>query len=148
MSLTRRHMLTRTIGTFAWALALGPSRARTADDVEDFVAQWIGRTAAPSDRLKLMMPAEFSTGYTVPMDILIDSPMTRADHVKSVRVFAPKNPLVEVAQFHFVPERSLPRVSTRVRLAAPQHVVALAEMSDGSLLMAKSWVTVATNGCL
>jgi sulfur-oxidizing protein SoxY len=94
------------------------------------------------------MPAEFSTGYTVPMSISVDSPMTEADHVKSVRVFAPKNPLVEVAQFHFVPGRSLPRVSTRVRLAAPQHVVALAEMSNGNLLMAQAWVAVATNGCL
>ncbi|WKL39400.1 thiosulfate oxidation carrier protein SoxY (plasmid) [Sinorhizobium meliloti] len=44
--------------------------------------------------------------------------------------------------------RSLPRVSTRVRLAAPQHVVALAEMSNGNLLTAKAWVAVATNGCL
>ncbi|WKL28721.1 thiosulfate oxidation carrier protein SoxY (plasmid) [Sinorhizobium meliloti] len=41
-----------------------------------------------------------------------------------------------------------PRVSTRVRLAAPQHVVALAEMSNGNLLTAKAWVAVATNGCL
>ncbi|UIJ91106.1 thiosulfate oxidation carrier protein SoxY (plasmid) [Sinorhizobium meliloti] len=53
-----------------------------------------------------------------------------------------------MAQFHFVPGRSLPRVSTRVRLAAPQHVVALAEMSNGNLLTAKAWVAVATNGCL
>ncbi len=145
MSLTRRHMLTGTIGTFAWLLALCPRRARAA---EDFVEQWIGRKATPSDRLKLVMPAEFSTGYTVPMDISVDSPMTEADHVKSVRVFAPKNPLVEVVQFHFVQGRSLPRVSTRIRLAAPQHVVALAEMSDGSLLTAKAWVAVASNGCL
>ncbi|WEX89995.1 sulfur oxidation protein SoxY [Sinorhizobium garamanticum] len=148
MSLTRRHMLTGTIGTFAWVLALCPRPARAADEVDDFVEQWIGRKATPSDRLKLMMPAEFSTGYTVPMDISVDSPMTEADHVKSVRVFAPKNPLVEVVQFHFVPRRSLPRVSTRIRLAAPQHVVALAEMSDGSLLTAKAWVAVASNGCL
>ncbi|WOS65529.1 thiosulfate oxidation carrier protein SoxY [Sinorhizobium fredii] len=149
MSLTRRHMLTRTIGTAACALALlAPKRMQAADGVQDFVWRLTGRTATPSDRLRLVMPAEFSTGYTVPMDISIDSPMTKFDHVKSVRVFAPKNPLVEVVQFHFVPERSLPRVSTRVRLAAPQHVVALAEMSDGSLLMAKAWVTVATNGCL
>lgn len=147
MSLTRRHMLTGTIGTFAWALALGPQHAQAAEEIERFVEQWTGRSAMLSNRVKLIMPAEFSTGYTVPMDIAIESPMTEADHVKSVRVFAPKNPLVEVVQFYFVPERSLPRVSTRVRLAAPQHVVALAEMSDGSLLMAKAWVAVATNGC-
>ncbi|MCA1408667.1 sulfur oxidation protein SoxY [Ensifer sp. IC3342] len=149
MSLTRRHMLASTMATVACAVALlAPKHTRGADEAEDFLFRLTGRKATPSNRLRLMMPAEFSTGYTVPMSISVDSPMTEADHVKSVRIFAPKNPLVEVAQFHFVPGRSLPRVSTRVRLAAPQHVVALAEMSDGNLLMATAWVAVATNGCL
>ena len=40
------------------------------------------------------------------------------------------------------------RVSTRIRLAKPQNVVAVAEMSDGSLLMTKTRVDVATNGCI
>lgn len=149
MSLTRRHMLASTKGTVACAVALlTPKHTRGTDEVEDFLFRITGRKATPSNRLRLVMPAEFSTGYTVPMSISVDSPMTEGDHVKSVRVFAPKNPLVEVAQFHFVPGRSLPRVSTRVRLAAPQHVVALAEMSNGNLLTAKAWVAVATNGCL
>ncbi|WP_026618938.1 sulfur-oxidizing protein SoxY [Ensifer sp. WSM1721] len=149
MSLTRRHILANTMATVACAVALlTPKRTQGADEMEDFLWRLTGRKATPSNRLRLVMPAEFPTGYTVPMSISVDSPMTEADHVKSVRVFAPKNPLVEVVQFHFVPGRSLSSVSTRVRLAAPQHVVALAEMSDGSLLMAKAWVTVATNGCL
>lgn len=149
MSLTRRHMLTSTIGTVACALSLlAPKRTQGADEVGDFLWRLTGRKGTLSDRLHLVMPAEFSTGYTVPMDISIDSPMTKSDHVKSVRVFAPKNPLVEVVQFHFVPERSVARVSTRIRLARPQYVVALAEMSDGSLLTTSVWVAVATNGCL
>jgi sulfur-oxidizing protein SoxY len=94
------------------------------------------------------MPAVFPTGYTVPMDLDIESPMTEDDHVKRIRVFAPQNPLIEVAGFSFVPQRSVPRVSARIRLAKPQHVVAVAEMSDGTLLMTKTWVDVATNGCI
>jgi sulfur-oxidizing protein SoxY len=43
--------------------------------------------------------------------------------------------------------RSIARISTRIRLAGPQFVVAVAEMHDGTLLMAKSFVEVATNGC-
>ena len=64
-----------------------------------------------------------------------------------MRVFAPRNPIIEVASFHFVPQRSLPRVSTRIRLAKPQHVVAVAEMNEGVLLMTTTWVRVATDGC-
>ena len=81
------------------------------------------------------MPAVFQTGSTVPMDIDLDSPMTEGDHVRRIRVFAPLNPIVEVASFHFTPRRSLPRISARIRLAKPQDVVAVAEMNDGALLM-------------
>jgi len=38
-------------------------------------------------------------------------------------------------------------VSTPIRLADRQHVVAVAEMNDGTLLMTDTWVEVATNGC-
>jgi sulfur-oxidizing protein SoxY len=93
------------------------------------------------------MPGEFPSGYTVPMELSVDSPMTAADHVRYIRVFAPRNPIVEVVRFDFVAQRSVAHVSTRIRLAEPQHVVAVAEMSDDALLMAKTWVDVATNGC-
>jgi sulfur-oxidizing protein SoxY len=73
--------------------------------------------------------------------------MTENDHVRSVRVFAPGNPILEVVGFKFVPGRSVPRVSTRIRLAKPQFVVAVAEMNDGVLLASKTWVDVATDGC-
>ena len=66
------------------------------------------------------MPAVFQTGSTVPMDIDLNSPMTEDDHVRRIRVFAPLNPIVEVASFHFTPRRSLPRVSARIRLASPR----------------------------
>jgi sulfur-oxidizing protein SoxY len=93
------------------------------------------------------MPRTFPNGYTVPLTIEVDSLMTEDDHVRHVRVVAPRNPLIEVATFHFLPQHSQPRVSTRIRLAEPQYVLAVAEMSDGTLQMAKTWVDVATNGC-
>jgi sulfur-oxidizing protein SoxY len=83
----------------------------------------------------------------VPLTVQVDTPMTESDHVSQVHVLAPQNPIIEVATFHFVPQRSEPRVTTRIRLAEPQHVVALAEMSDGQLLMAKTWVEVVVDGC-
>jgi sulfur-oxidizing protein SoxY len=148
MSLTRRDLLiASTAAGFAGVALFSPRSARADEDPLDVVKQLTGRTAIESDRLHLVMPAVFPTGYTVPMDLDIDSPMTEADHVRQIRVFAPLNPIIEVASFHFVPQRSLPRVSTRIRLAKPQHVVAVAEMNDSVLLMTKAWVDVATNGC-
>ena len=149
MGLTRRDVLIAGFSgsaVFAGAFLATPD-VSAGDQVMDFVGQLAGGTLIPSDRVHLTMPAKFPTGYTVPMELEVDSPMTKDDHVRRVRVFAPENPLIEVAGFNFVPQRSVAHVSTRVRLAKPQYVVAVAEMNDGSLLAATTWVDVASNGC-
>jgi sulfur-oxidizing protein SoxY len=129
-------------------LALGMRQARGAPDPEMALAeQLFGRAPVPSDRLHLDIPPVFPNGYTVPLAFDVDSPMTEADHVRAVHVVAPRNPLVRVASFHFTPRSGRARISTRIRLAEPQNVIAVAEMSDGSLLLAKTRVEVEINGC-
>lgn len=150
MGLTRRGVLSAGSAGVAAAVSgvfLWPRGVRADDVSTEVVNRFYGRTAVQSDRVHLVMPPKFSTGYTVPLDLHVDCPMTEADHVRQVGVFAPLNPLVQVASFHFSPGRIAARVATRIRLAKPQHVVAVAEMSDGTLLMARTWVEVATNGC-
>ncbi len=149
MGLTRRDLLIAGCsGSAMLACAFAPAaHASASDDVMDIVAQLAEGSIKLSDRVHLIMPAKFPTGYTVPMEIEVVSPMTNDDHVKCVRVFAPENPFIEVAGFNFAPQRSVARVSTRIRLAKPQFVVAVAEMNDGKLLAAKTWVDVASNGC-
>ncbi len=149
--LTRRELFWTGTAGLASAILVSPANAGDdavgADDAVALIKRLTGKTPTESDRLHLVMPRTFPNGYTVPLSLEIDSPMTESDHVRHIRVVAPLNPLIEVATFHFVPQRSQPRISTRIRLAKPQNVVAVAEMSDGSLLMAKTWVDVATNGC-
>jgi sulfur-oxidizing protein SoxY len=147
LGLTRRRVLTAAAGLAGTILIPQPSMA-TGEDAEDLIERLTGRRPTESDRVHLEMPRVFPNGYTVPLTLTVDTSMTDADHVRHVRVFAPGNPLIEVATFHFVPQRSEPRVSTRVRLARPQEVLAVAEMSDGEMLMARTWVVVATNGCV
>jgi sulfur-oxidizing protein SoxY len=146
--LTRRTLFL-VGGAFASASIISPANAiDDADEAIKLIERLTGKTPTESDRLHLVMPQTFPNGYTVPLSLDIDSPMTEDDHVKRVRVVAPRNPLIEVATFHFLPQCSQPRVSTRIRLAEPQYVLAVADMSDGTLLMAKTWVEVATNGCI
>lgn len=147
-SCTRRALLTATVvGGAGLAGASFASPEKSDDEAIELIRQLKGKTATRSDRLHLDMPAQFPTGSTVPLTLTIESPMLPDDHIRSVDVVAPANPLIEVVTFHFVPQRSAPRVSTRIRLAGPQHVIAIAEMSDGALLMTKTWVEAATNGC-
>jgi sulfur-oxidizing protein SoxY len=144
MGLTRRRMLAGAgfvTATLAW-----PLRAAGDEGTAHLVEQLTGKVPVASDRVHLVIPRSFPNGYTVPLSLAVDSPMTESDHVRSVRVLAPRNPLVEVAAFHFT-RSGAPRVETRIRLAEPQDVVAVAEMNDGTLLMTTTWVEVATNGC-
>jgi sulfur-oxidizing protein SoxY len=143
--MTRRAVL----GTAALAgVALSMRSASGTPDPEMALAeQLFGRAPVPSDRLRLEMPRLFPNGYTVPLAIGVDSPMIDGDYVRAVHVVAPRNPLIRVASFHFTPRSGRARISTRIRLAEPQNVIAVAEMSDGQLLMAESWVEVEINGC-
>jgi sulfur-oxidizing protein SoxY len=146
--LTRRRLFWACAAGFAAATIVPPASASDdVDDAAELIKRLTGKTPTESDRLHLVMPRTFPNGYTVPLSLDIDSPMTESDHVRYVRIVAPRNPLIEVATFHFVPQSSQPRLSTRIRLAEPQFVLAFGELSDGTLLMTKTWVDVATNGC-
>jgi sulfur-oxidizing protein SoxY len=146
--LTRRALVSwaATAGVASVALQC-PRSARAADEAIELLQRLTGKLPTESNRLHLTMPAVFASGYTVPLTFEAESPMTETDYVRYVRVIAPRNPITEVATFRFTPESGRARFSTRIRLAEPQFVFAVAEMSDGALLMTKSWVRVESNGC-
>jgi sulfur-oxidizing protein SoxY len=143
--LARRKIL-RTAGLASIALT-APRAVLSADPEMELVTEIFGRTPVQSDRLRLEMPRHFANGYTVPLALEVDCPMSEADHVRAVHVLAPRNPFLRVASFHFTPLSGRAVVSTRIRLAEPQNVIAVADMSDGSLMMDKTWVEVEINGC-
>ena len=122
-----------------------PDPAQAAED--DVVRSIAGGQAAISPRVRLEIPAVFGNGYSVPMTFSVDSPMTADDHVRRVDIVAPKNPIILVGTFNFTPLSGRAAISTRIRLSEPQYVLAVARMNDGTLLMARSWVKVDTNGC-
>ena len=147
-NVTRRTFLAAAMagGTGLAGVAVAATPETDAHAAEE-VRRLTGKAATASPRLHLAVPSHFANGYTVPLSLRIDSEMTDTDHVRKVQVLAPRNPINPVATFYFVPGRSEPAVSTRIRLAEPQDVLAIAEMNDGTLLMARTFVEVETNGC-
>ena len=85
-----------------------------------------------SDLVTLGVAELVDNGNVVPITVTVDSPMTAADHVKSIAVFNEKNPQRDVACFTLGPRAGKASVSTRIRLATSQQLVAVAQMSDGS----------------
>jgi sulfur-oxidizing protein SoxY len=98
--------------------------------------------------IALRLPAVAENGGQVPLTVSVDSPMTEADHVTTIHVFATRNPTPGVASFHLSPALGRAEVQTRIRLAEDQRVVALARLSDGRVLRAAAETRVVTGGCL
>ncbi|NNF80639.1 MAG: thiosulfate oxidation carrier protein SoxY [Rhizobiales bacterium] len=107
----------------------------------------VGDGEMKEGKITLDLPEIAENGNTVPVGFSVESPMTEADYVKSVHLFAEKNPAADVASVHFTPASGVAKAALRIRMAGTQNVVAVAEMSDGTLYTAKKLVKVTIGGC-
>lgn len=102
--------------------------AATEAQVAALIKQLTGDGVLNKGRVKLEIPLLVENGNAVPMTVSVDSP----DPVRSLHVFAERNPLPHVATFYFGPLAGPPKVSTRIRLATSQTVIAVAKLVDGT----------------
>jgi sulfur-oxidizing protein SoxY len=147
--MTRRHVLVLT-GSAAAAAGAGLLPGIALADkaaVDAAIKNAIGGATVQSGRITLDLPQIAENGNTVPIGIEVGSPMTGSDYVKSVHIFAEGNPNPEVASIHFSPANGVAKASTRMRLMKTQNVVAVAEMSDGSVYRETVEVKVTIGGC-
>jgi sulfur-oxidizing protein SoxY len=127
----RRDFLVIGAAGAASALAAAAARATPAE-AKEAILKITGAATVKTGRVTLDLPPLVENGNSVPLTISVDSPMTAADHVKAVHVIVEKNPQPYVASFRLGPRSGRATVSTRIRLADSQTVVAICEMSDGS----------------
>ena len=102
---------------------------------------------AKAGKVTLQLPEIAENGNTVPLTVSVESPMTDVDRVKTITVVAEANPSPLVTQISLGPAAGKAEVQLRIRLAATQHVTAVAEMSDGSLWTDTQEVKVTIGGC-
>jgi sulfur-oxidizing protein SoxY len=143
---SRREALATAAAAFAFALSPNLATASPAA-VETELKKLFGDRKAADGKVKIDAPQIAENGLVVPITIEVESPMTEADHVKAVHIFADGNPLPGVASFRFTPESGRAVATTRMRLAQTQNVVCVAEMSGGAVHMAKVEVKVTIGGC-
>jgi sulfur-oxidizing protein SoxY len=98
-------------------------------------------------KVKLDVPPLVENGNSVPMTVSVTSPMTANDYVKSIHVFNEKNPQPNLGNFYLNARSGRAQVSTRVRLADSQKIIAIARLSDGSLWSATADVVVTLAAC-
>jgi sulfur-oxidizing protein SoxY len=144
---SRRDILAMA-GVGAVAITLVPFPvAATPRAVVTAIEKVIGSAAPKDGRISIILPEIAENGGVVPLKINVDSPMNQQDFVKSVHIFADGNPLPEVANYHLSPHNGKAEFSLRIRLAKTQKIIAVAEMNDGQVFIARREIKVTLGGC-
>ncbi|HEX2353343.1 MAG TPA: SoxY-related AACIE arm protein [Xanthobacteraceae bacterium] len=147
---TRRRFLVETAalaGAAGLGLDLDPADATPAS-MQAAIRNVTGEAKLNKGRVKIDVPALIENGNAVPLTVSCESPMTQEDHVKAIHVFTEKNPQPNVIGVHLGPRAGRANVSTRIRLADTQKIVAVAQMSDGSFWSDEVEVIVTLAACL
>jgi sulfur-oxidizing protein SoxY len=106
-----------------------------------------GETVVRIGKVRLDIPPLVENGNSVPMTVSVTSPMTPDDYVKSIHVFNEKNPQPNIGNFYLGPRAGRAQISTRIRLADSQKIVAIAQLSDGSFWQTSVDVVVTLAAC-
>ena len=139
--------LTRRTALMALAGALV---ARNAFATADQAKEWLGGLAkgSPKDgKVSLKAPEIAENGNAVPLTVTVDAEMSDKSYVKAIYIAADGNPNPGVAVYEFTPLSGKAEVSLRMRLQQTQKIVAVAELSDGTLYTASREVKVTIGGC-
>src|SRR5215472_11186831 len=107
----------------------------------------VGEAPVHTGKVKLDIPPLVENGNTVPMTVSVESPMTADNHVKRIHVFNEKNPQPNIGNFYIGPSAGRAQISTRIRLADSQKVVAIARLSDDTFWSASVDVVVTLAAC-
>jgi sulfur-oxidizing protein SoxY len=147
---TRRHFLglagsAAVIGAVP-IVTLQPAEATPAM-LASAIRNVVGEAEVRTGKVKLDIPPLVENGNTVPMTVSVSSPMTSDDYVRSIHVFNEKNPQPNIGNFYLGPRAGRAQVSTRIRLADSQKIVAIARLSDGSFWSVSADVVVTLAAC-
>ena len=147
---TRRHFLSLAGGAAVVGavpiVTLRPAEATPAM-LASAIRNVVGEAAVRTGKIKLDVPPLVENGNTVPLTVSVTSPMTPGDYVKSIHVFNEKNPQPNIGNFYLGIRAGRAQVSTRIRLADSQKIVAIAKLSDGSFWSATTDVVVTLAAC-
>jgi sulfur-oxidizing protein SoxY len=117
-----------------------PEDAFKAKGDADAIKALYGRTAEPSDKVKLDAPEIAENGAVVPISVST----TLAD-VTSISFLVSENPNALAASYR-IPAGTLPSVANRLKMAKTTNVIAIVE-AGGKLYSATKEVKVTVGGC-
>jgi sulfur-oxidizing protein SoxY len=145
--LRRRALLQSTAGALGLAL-LSRGAPASPGDAKLAITDVFGDRELREGRVAVKIPPITENGYTVPLLVDVESPMSAEDHVVRIGVFAEENPLPLLALFELGQRAGRATVQTRIRMADSQRIVAVAEMNNGSLWWGHDFSIVTLGACV
>lgn len=147
LTLGRRTVL--AAGTGLWVLRSAHGAPESfSPALQTALREFTGGAKTSPGRVRLDISPLVENGNTVPVTVQVDSPMVEADHVLRIALFSTRNPQPEVALFAFSRFSGRAQVSTRMRLATSQTVLAVAQFNDGSFWQHSVDVVVTLAACV
>lgn len=154
---SRRSLLKVGAGTGVVVLAGGATLLPASADAVGDLSKWpkdafdakdeaaatkalFGKSATPSDKVKLEAPEIAENGAVVPVTVSSDLPKA-----SRISILILENPFTLAASY-VIPDGTGTTVSSRLKLAKSTKVVALVE-SEGALFSASKDVKVTVGGC-
>ncbi len=125
---------------FAAANDKYPEDAFKQKSGDDAIKLLYGKTAEPSDKVKLDAPEIAENGAVVP--ISVSSTLT---DVTSISFLVSENPNALVASYR-IPAGTVPNVANRIKMAKTSNVIVVVE-AGGKLYSATKEVKVTVGGC-
>jgi sulfur-oxidizing protein SoxY len=146
-SLSRRRLV-RSAAALPLLAFLPLTLRATPEEMRIAMRAAFGDREITPGRVQIKLPALAENGNSVRLSVSVDSPMTEADHVRFIHLFAPENPLPEIARYEFTPASGHAEIETRIRISAEQDIVAVAGLSDGSLWSGAAHIVVTEAACI
>jgi sulfur-oxidizing protein SoxY len=145
---SRRRFLIGTAGAGLVATLLPRTGRATPEEMQEALHKIIGEATVREGKVTLDLPPLVENGNTVPLTVTVESPMSESDYVRAIHVLNQKNPQPYVITAHLGPRAGRARISTRIKLADAQTVLAVAEMSDGSFWSGSADIVVTIAACV
>jgi sulfur-oxidizing protein SoxY len=117
-----------------------PEEAFKQKGETDAIKALYGKTAEPSDKVKLDAPEIAENGAVVPISVT-----TTLEKVSSISFLVTENPNALAASYR-IPEGTVPSVANRLKMARTTKLVAIVE-AEGKLYSAVKEVKVTVGGC-
>jgi sulfur-oxidizing protein SoxY len=144
----RRRFIAQAAGMLALPIATAARAQATLESRLPAVRELTAGAPIRVGRVTLDLPLLSDNGNSVSLHLAVASPMTESDYVRSLHLYAERNPRPNVANFFFSPQSGRAEIASRIRLAGSQRVLAVARMSDGSFWGATADVVVTVSACM